>query len=526
MASTKPVQINQQRFVRLFKDTLVEDSKMRFCFHLGAGASRSSGIPTKNDLAVKWFEEIVEDLESSQLQRWIKKIGIGTKNVEHYYQQIVQKRFQFEPEMSMRMVQQQITLATPGLGYLILAQILEQTAHNLAITSNADQLLEDALFSTASTKAPLFYQQAYSAETFVQQTTRPMVCKLHNDLTASERLHSVSDTTSPSAHLVHPRPSEIDFLATVCKTFRSVFIGHNGNRPELMECLSQLSNTNRQSIFWCTLNAKKINPDVTQLLTEKDFIVEIEGFDQLMFQIINSFNSIDNLDTISLDYFKENYLLALAKDKAQHYKKLLYPYQDLSKVEHVGIFDEELEEQLEEKEVPQAIDNIDQLNDFMDSLEQSNYPKDDNKYKEALAKDPNSAINNIQYAIFLEDSCSNPIKAIDYFKRAIHLAPKNENIKALYAFLLSHHLQDYDEAETYYSNATAIAPDSVPINIMFGIFLHTIRKKFRAAEENFKAAFKSTENDIDYSEFMKEIRMDYQVTESNYKRVIEKVLLI
>ncbi len=516
-STTTPIQISQKRFVRLFKDTLIEKSNMRFCFLLGAGASRSSGISTKNDLTLKWFEEIVEDLETDQLEQWLEENGICTENLQQYHQQIASKRFQFEPGMCARIVEQQISLATPGLGYLILAQVLEKTYHNLAITSDADQLLEDALFS-ASSKAPLFYGQTCVDNTQFQQE-RPMVCKLHHNLTTSD---SSVTTINNTSHAEYLQQLDIDLLATACKTFRPIFIGHSGNKHELMECLSQLPKTNRQPIFWCTLDTESISDNVLSVLTSKDFIVEIAGFDELMFEIINSFSTMGDLDSISVNYFHENHLVSLAREKAQRYKELLNGHSSFESMTNSGI--SEIEES------SYVIDDMDQISDFMGSLEQPDHRENDKKHREAIAREPNSVSNNINYAIFLEASCNDPIKAVDYFQTAIRLAPKNENIKALYAFLLCHHLQDYDKAEIYYSNAFAIAPESVPVNILFGVFQHTIRKKIIAAEENFKAAFNTLDKEekdnkgTEYADFMKEIRMDYYATEARYKRELEEVL--
>ncbi len=53
-----PRTITLRQFLRHFE----EQRNRKFCFILGAGASKSSGIPTGAELASQWLNEIEEDL--------------------------------------------------------------------------------------------------------------------------------------------------------------------------------------------------------------------------------------------------------------------------------------------------------------------------------------------------------------------------------------------------------------------------------------------------------------------------------
>ena len=54
----KPRIITLKQFLRYFE----EQQNRKFCFILGAGASKSSGISTGAELASRWLNEIEEDL--------------------------------------------------------------------------------------------------------------------------------------------------------------------------------------------------------------------------------------------------------------------------------------------------------------------------------------------------------------------------------------------------------------------------------------------------------------------------------
>jgi len=508
---TKPTRINQKRFVRLFKDTLVEESNMRFCFFLGVGASRSSGIQTQSDLITQWFNEITEDLEVDELQNWLTTTGINEHNANDYPQQIIKKRFEFEPDICDKVLYQHSTDATPGIGYLILAQILNRTSHNLAITCNSDYLIEDALFSAASI-APILLGQTMNLTESILQTLRPMVYRIESDV-CDATIHTSTDNQY--------HEGDINFLKDVTTSFRPILIGHSGKQSRLIHYLSQLSSKDRQPIFWCTRDIDNIPKNVLKLLTYEDYIVEIEGFDPLMFQIISAFSQLattrhQHKKYINLDHFKEDYLIHQAKKKAIKYEELLDEFEIVT-----DPINSETSNADTLTPMKNIIDDKDQINDFMMSLKSSS-SDDEDIYKQALKKEPLNATYNMRYAIYLEGSRGMPSQATEYFTIAIRSAPYDEKIKVLYAFLLNHHLQDYDEAEKLYTQAFEIAPENLAINILFGIFLHNIRKKYIAAEKNFKMAYKAIESKIDYTDFVKDIRMNYHATEVHYKKLIEE----
>jgi NAD-dependent SIR2 family protein deacetylase len=80
METCKYNEIAQEELVQMFKDALQSDS-VQLCFLLGAGASRSSGIPTGRELSKLWYEEIKKNLGVNEA--WMQKIT--DKNIGEYY---------------------------------------------------------------------------------------------------------------------------------------------------------------------------------------------------------------------------------------------------------------------------------------------------------------------------------------------------------------------------------------------------------------------------------------------------------
>src|SRR4051794_30739010 len=103
---------------------------------LGAGASRAAGLPN--------FEELAEDL--------IKAVGIPRHvdgpvvSVKRYYAQPGK-----HPLLDIPAVLKPMKSVKPTIGYLHLAQLLEDEVFDLVLSTNWDQLVEVALADMAPT---------------------------------------------------------------------------------------------------------------------------------------------------------------------------------------------------------------------------------------------------------------------------------------------------------------------------------------------------------------------------------------
>ena len=73
--------ITEAGFLRAFLNQHIKRPEQPFCFILGAGVSRSSGIPTGGEMAMVWLRELHEaaNFESLSLEEWAtpKRVGIN-----------------------------------------------------------------------------------------------------------------------------------------------------------------------------------------------------------------------------------------------------------------------------------------------------------------------------------------------------------------------------------------------------------------------------------------------------------------
>ena len=171
--------LDLKTFLYHFCETIREDKK--FCFILGAGASKQSGIPTGAELVEKWFKELQDMYTSKELDKWIEDKKIEKDFLAKDYSKIYDKRFEINPKAGYAFIEKIMEGKEPSCGYSVLAQILEQKNHKIIITTNFDSLTEDALFIYTK-KKPIVIGHESLANFINPLGNRPVVVKIHRDL--------------------------------------------------------------------------------------------------------------------------------------------------------------------------------------------------------------------------------------------------------------------------------------------------------------------------------------------------------
>ena len=197
-------------------------------------------------------------------------------------------------------------------------------------------------------------------------------------------------------------------LTPLLKNFNLLVLGYGGNDGSLMDYLNEIDSDNRKAIYWCKRKKDVLNAKIKNLLTEKDFTVSIEGFDELMYALNNAleyttFNNLDKPDEhpfvlaakkriIAIDD-KRKKLIELAKDKKE----------DISEdVKYI---------------MPRVLKYI------IDVNKEKSKDKKEDIYKEALEKYPNDAYLLESYASFLFEN-NDVVKAEEFYQKVIEIKPE------------------------------------------------------------------------------------------------------
>jgi len=230
--------ISLQTFLYHFSNNHRKDKK--YCFILGAGASKQSGIPTGAELVKQWMADLNKMLPVDQLKQWKSEKKILDDNLAEHYSEIYDKRFELDKKEGYAFLEQLMEGKDPSCGYSVLAQILASTNHNIVITTNFDSLTEDALF-IYTRKKPLVIGHEALAHYIDLFMDRPVVVKIHRDLYLAPK-----STTEETSIL---EKNFGDNLANIFKYYTPIVIGYGGNDGSLMGFLESLD-VIEGGIFW------------------------------------------------------------------------------------------------------------------------------------------------------------------------------------------------------------------------------------------------------------------------------------
>jgi tetratricopeptide (TPR) repeat protein len=520
-----------------FVHTLVDiwnSSDRRICFVLGAGASKSSGIKTGAELATQWLEDIKARMNDNPegFKKFIKEHGIDEKYPGTRYPEIYKERYKFDIDSGFDFINRELEKARPGYGYSVLAQILADRQHNIVITTNFDSLTEEALY-TYSSKRPLICGHESLAVFAKPSVKRPLIVKIHRD-------RFLSPQSQPD-EIERINELWVGALNNIFSASTPVFIGYGGNDGSLMGYMGQVAMIN--NMFWCVRKGSKISEPIETLLKKhKGNLVEIEGFDELMFSLQDGLK-LKLLDTE---------IVEIAQGRSKEYKDTVgkirnkqaaSPDKDVQKaaeriVDKAGDswWSWELKAQSaktnEEKEsvyrdalkvMPESVELNGNYALFLES-DRKNYDEAEKHYLKALSINPDDENNNANYALFLGDIRKNYDEAEKYYLKALSLDSEDATNNGNYALFLGDIRKNYDEAEKYYLKALSLDPEDANNNGNYGIFLKNIRKNYDEAEKYYLKALSidsgSARKNNNYALFLRDIRKNYDEAEKYYLKAL------
>ena len=257
----------------------------KFCFVIGAGASKSSGIKTGQELVEIWDKELFLR-NSERHQQWKTRMGITDDNKGSFYSQYYSRRFEKAHEDGYNYMEKLMEHAKPSVGYVMLAYLLTKTPHNVVITTNFDHLIEDAV-TYYSQVIPFVIGHESLAHYIRKPLIRPTIVKIHRDLLLDprnqaeevEKLHNSWET-----------PLDIIF-----SEYHPIFIGYAGNDNSLMDFLVE-NGENFQSKkwkfpYWMLYGSDALAGKVETFMNASNgYVVKHDGFDKSLYLIGSIFD--------------------------------------------------------------------------------------------------------------------------------------------------------------------------------------------------------------------------------------------
>lgn len=274
----------------------------RFCFVLGAGASKTSRIPTAGELGLEWLKTIHTERggADTDFAAWLDEGNHGIEGLEPKtsiadvgrmaaaYPAIYRAKWGHDPAQGHAEIERHIEAAKPSYGYYALAEILasddvaKPSRHNVVITPNFDNLPAEALGALGK-KIPIVIGHSAIAEFARPTLSRPLIIKFHHDFLFSPKNDPNEVNRMEAAYS--------KALADVLRLFTPIVIGYGGNDGSLMGLLEGLPEESIPGgIHWCWRKGDPPGRHIEAVVAKQaGTLIEIPGFDELMTYLEASF---------------------------------------------------------------------------------------------------------------------------------------------------------------------------------------------------------------------------------------------
>jgi Tfp pilus assembly protein PilF len=523
--------ITVKGFVKAFLDRHRRRPEKPFCFVLGSGASRPSGITTGDELVREWLKDLHEryDCAGRPLEDWATPDNMGIPGFEvaraaDFYADVYARQFPV-PEDGFAFLEGLMAGKTPSFGYSVLAYLLSNTQHQVVITTNFDNLVASAL-SIHSETFPRVVGHDELVRFVGADMRRPLVAKIHGDL----------------GFALKNRPDEVAALSDgwtsalkrILTRFTPIFIGYSGNDGSLMDFLLRLDPGTPDTLFWCWRTGSRPSDRIREVVDRHSgSFVEIEGFDEIMMRLLDGLgdkrpdlvSQLEQRFQQQLDAYKQQRATLGEKLAQESSRKVLDSAGTPPAKAGPGVAEQRslldvagrvLTDPSQAKTWWQWQAEVDQ---------QTSPDETDARYKEALVALPNEAGLLGNYAIFLDDVKKDPERADEFYRRAIDASPKNANTLGNYAVFLKNVRKDSERADVFYRRAIDASPKNADILGSYALFLDDVKKDPEKADEFYRRAIDADPNNAkclsNYAVFLDDIKKDSQKADEFYRRAID-----
>lgn len=408
----------------------------RYAFFLGAGCSRTSGIPmagglvrnsdAETDWLRRYYDLTAPHEEDDTLEKWAKRT-LRTWNGDSpasSYGELIELLF-LTPGERQREIERLCNGRVPNFGYTVLSGLMCRVGGHFSVvlTTNFDDLLAEAFFRFQSERLMVINHDSLAP--FIRSTqTRPLLVKLHGDHRLAPR--NTGRETEKLDNFVAER------VTTVLHDRGLVFVGYGGNDESILRMLEALpEETLPFGVYWVSINEPR--GIFRRWLEQRDAVwVEHQDFDELMLLMKQEFDLKDPTD--------EQFKMAIAQYRETQERLLGTPS----------------EKGPDESAINQARSWMLAAN--AESVAQVDSNLAESMYQEAIRISPDHASILGSYAYFLTSVRQKHDEAEKYFKRALAADPKHSGNLGAYAFFLGNVQKKRRDAERYYRLSVELNP--------------------------------------------------------------------
>ena len=257
---------------------IAERDKLAFNLLLGAGASKSSGVPLASEMIEEWRKIAHREQGGNQeFEQWCS--GQDWFGKENEYSRVFEALYP-DPPSRQKYIETQIKDAFPSWGYLYLASIVERGRFNVIFTTNFDDLVNDALTIFLGYN-PVVCAADSQVSSINITTERAKIIKLHGDYL----FQSLKNTVEELQQLDPNMESKCKQFATQCGLVAIGYAGYDHSVMRVFEELLKDKGMFPHGIFWGVRPGSKIAPRIQQLAIahpRRFTLFECPDFDSFM----------------------------------------------------------------------------------------------------------------------------------------------------------------------------------------------------------------------------------------------------
>ena len=292
-------QIDQEKFTSYFCAR-----PQNFAWFLGAGTSRSAGLPTATDiiwdLKRQYYcreenqnieqQDIQNEAVQARIQSFMDARGLPEQWADDEYATYFEKIFGTGKERQRRyfssiLSEEKVSLS---VGNRVLGAFIASGLSRVVFTTNFDSVVEKSVaYVGAKSIAAFHLEGSHAANEALNNEEFPIYCKLHGDF----RYDNIKNLP---ADLVQQNEKLGACLLNAGNRFGFVVAGYSGRDASIMKLLHNVlegDNAFPHGLFWTGLKGGVVPPAIERLLQEarKKGInanyIEIETFDALMLRL-------------------------------------------------------------------------------------------------------------------------------------------------------------------------------------------------------------------------------------------------
>lgn len=325
--------VSLKKFVRVIGNKL--NDYPSFSLFLGAGCSVYSGIRPASELIDDWKKKIyleknevinIDEIDSKVLDDYVSQIEGYDSDKE--YSSLFEMLYD-TPSQRRIFIEKEINDKFPSLGYAYMVRLFEEGYFSTIFTTNFDDLANEAFYVYPKEfKRPIVCDEDAHISSITVTSKRPMIIKLHGDY-LYDNIRATKDETQSLNKEIKSKLREFAHETGL------IVIGYSCGDDSVMSAIEEILEEQagfKNGIYWCFRNNETIPQRLIDIIkkeekNKKNFIVRIDGFDELMCSLDASFLkefSISNsaqypvnevlLNSLDSEFYKNSNSEKLKKD--------------------------------------------------------------------------------------------------------------------------------------------------------------------------------------------------------------------